>query len=358
MILVAPTAFKGTIPAGEAAAALAAGARVACPGAEVRELPVSDGGPGLIDALRAARGGELRFARVRDPLGRPVDARILLLELEGGPAAVLESADACGIHLLARAELDPLRLGTGGVGELIAAASGLADTVVAGLGGSATVDGGAGMASALGWRFLDDAGRQLPAGGAALARLVRLEPPPGRAASEVIALADVRNPLLGALGAAAVFAPQKGARPDQVPLLERGLARLADVVARDGGPELRALPGAGAAGGLGAACVAFLDATLERGAEWVLRAVDFDALLARARLVITGEGSYDAQSSMGKVTGEIVARAGRAGVPVLLVAGRVRTSIPPHVTVAPPALDVLDAAALRSMAAAGTKPIA
>ena len=322
MILVAPTAFKGTIGAAEAARELARGAREAAPLEEIVELPVSDGGPGLIDAIRALRAHEVRSVRVQDPLGRPVDARILLAELEHGSSAIVESADACGMHLLARAELDPMRASSRGAGQLIDAAARLADTVVVGLGGSATVDGGVGMASALGWRFIDAAGRDLEPGGAALRRLERIHAPSARSAPRVVALADVASPLLGALGAARVFGPQKGASVADVELLEEGLSRLAEVVRRDVGIDVAARPGAGAAGGLGAACVAFLDAELVRGSDWLLRAVGFDALLARASLVVTGEGSWDAQSSMGKVTGVVVARADRAGVPVLLVAGR------------------------------------
>ena len=346
MILVAPTSFKGTITAADAARALAQGARDARPDTEVVELPVSDGGPGLVDALLAARGGELHLVRVHDPLGRAVDARVLVQ----GATAIVESADACGMHLLGRAELDPIRLGSGGVGELIDAAGRLAGTVVVGLGGSATVDGGVGMAAALGWRFVDAAGRDLEPGGAALRRLEHIRAPDARALQRVVALADVRAPLIGELGAARVFGPQKGASPADVELLEQGLARLADVIRRDVGTEVAALEGAGAAGGLGAACVAFLGATLERGADWVLRAVGFDELLARASLVVTGEGRWDAPSSMGKVTGEVMARAARAGVPVLLVAGRADGPVPPGVALATGAGAPLDADALCAIA--------
>ena len=350
MILVAPTSFKGTIGAADAAAALAAGAREACPDVEVVARPGSDGGPGLIDALRAARGGELTTTMVHDPLGRPVAARVLLVELEHGPTAVVECADACGMHLLADHELDPMRADSAGVGELIHAASRLAGTVVLGLGGSATVDGGAGMARALGWQLADAAGRDVGPGGAALRRLEHVRAPSVRGATRVVALADVTNPLTGPLGAARVFGPQKGASAADGELLDEGLARLAEVVRRDVGPEVAALPGAGAAGGLGAASVAFLGAELLPGADWVLRAIGFDALLARTSLVVTGEGSWDAQSSMGKVTGEVVARAGRAGVPVLLVAGRASGVVPDHVVVAGTGGGVLDTAALTTIA--------
>ena len=322
-------------------------------------LPVSDGGPGLIEALAAARGGEIRTVQVPDPLGRTVPARVLLLELEGSPTTLVETADACGMHLLDESELDPMRLGTGGVGALIEAAAALAHTVVVGLGGSATVDGGAGMAAALGWRLLDEQDRALVSGGASLSGLARiLAPESGRWAvssrssrdhPRVIALADVRNPLTGPRGAAAVFGPQKGASPTDVRALDAGLVRLADVLRHDLGVHVASIEGGGAAGGLGAACVAFLGAELERGADFVLRAVDFDRHLATASLVVTGEGGWDAQSSMGKVTGEVISRAGRAGVPVLLVAGSVVGEVPDHVTVARGEGAVLDLDAIRTL---------
>ena len=354
MILVCPTDYKGTITAATAARALARGAREARPEAEIVELPVSDGGPGLIDALLAARGGDLHTVRVSDPLGRPVDARVLVVQLERGRVAIAESADACGMHLLGRAELDPMRLGSGGVGALIEAAARFADTVVLGLGGSATVDGGVGMAAALGWRFLDADGRDLKPGGAALRRLEHIRAPDVRALPRVVALADVRNPLIGRQGAARVFAPQKGASEADVEVLAEGLARLADVILRDIGVDVASVEGAGAAGGLGAACSAFLGASLARGADWVLRAVDFDERLARASLVITGEGAWDAQSSMGKVTGEVIARAERARVPVLLVAGHVGGELPAHVTPVRSKGGMLDAAELQRVASVET----
>lgn len=353
MILVCPTSFKGTITATDAAGAMADGVREACEALECVVMPVSDGGPGLIDALRAARTGEVRVVRVRDPLGRAVDARILLVELDGEPAAVVECADACGMQLLAEAELDPLRLGSEGVGELIAAAAALADTVVVGLGGSATVDGGAGMAAALGWELLDEDGARLEPGGGALRRLHRVRAPEASAQRprRAIGLADVRSPLLGRNGAARVFGPQKGASREDVEILEAGLARLAEVVRRDVGIGVATMPGAGAAGGLGAAVVAFLGGTLEPGGPRVLDLVGFDERLRRARLVVTGEGSWDAQSTLGKVTGEIVERCGRASVPVLLVAGRMRGDTPAHVTRASGDGAALDAAALRRIVA-------
>lgn len=368
MILIAPTAFKGTIGAAEAARAMAAGARRALPDVPVRELPLSDGGPGLIDALRLIRGGEVTPVQVTGPLGEPVTARVLRMD----GTAVVESADACGMHLVPAERLDPLSTTTYGVGELLLAASGLdrrgrrgggagggaagrgaipgAEAVwriLLGLGGSATVDGGLGMAAALGWNLLDMEGAHVRRGGAGLLDLARISRPadPPRLPS-VVALADVRNPLLGPEGAAAVFGPQKGATPATVRRLELGLARLAARLEADIGVEVRELEGGGAAGGLGAAAVAFLGAELVPGSRWVLEEIGFDALLEGARLVVTGEGCYDAQSKMGKVVGVVVADARARGLPVLLVAGRIEGELPEGVTAVDGAGGILDEEAL------------
>lgn len=352
LVLVAPTAFKGTLSASRAAAALAVGVRAACPRADVVEMPVSDGGPGLLDALQARLGGMLETTEVRDPLGRPAIGRVLRLSIAGRRMAAVESADACGLHLVDEAERDPLRATSMGVGDLLIAAGRGVDTVVLGLGGSATIDGGAGMASALGWRLLDHAGHGIAPGGAGLRSLSRIVPPQRRAyAGRVLALADVTNPLLGPAGAAAVFGPQKGAAPADVPLLEDGLGTLARVIRADLSREVGSMTGGGAAGGLGVGVAAFLDAELVPGAEWLLSAIDFDRALDRACLVVTGEGSWDEQSSMGKITGLVIERSGRRGVPVLLVAGRASDAAPPHVTIAAGEGAILDAEDLGRMAA-------
>jgi glycerate kinase len=326
MILVAPTAFKGTIGAAAVARALGEGARRGAPGAEVVELPLSDGGPGLVDAL-AAGGGTVVPVATTGPLGAPARGRVLWRGGEG----VVETADACGLHLIPAAGRDPLSATTYGVGALVRAAAG-ADRIVLGLGGSATVDGGAGLAQALGWRLLDDAGRPVPPGGGGLLRLARILPPLQPVAlPPVVGLADVETPLLGPRGAAPVFAPQKGADADAVRILEAGLARLAERIEGDLGREVAGVAGGGAAGGLGAGIVAFLGGELVPGSAWVLEVTGFDALLGRARLLVTGEGSYDAQTGLGKVVGEAIRRARRARVPVLLVAGRIEAPPPPGV---------------------------
>ncbi|HEX9107116.1 MAG TPA: glycerate kinase [Longimicrobiales bacterium] len=325
MILVAPTSFKGTIGAAEAAAAMAAGARTAFASEEVRALPLSDGGPGLLDALAAA-GGEVSTVEVTGPLGAPVEARLLRLNA----TVVVESADACGLHLVPPERRDPLRTTTRGVGELLRAASAREGVrqVTCGLGGSATVDGGAGLAAALGFELLDDAGAPIPEGGGGLTRLARIRSDGALRLPRVTGLVDVRSPLLGPEGAAAVFGPQKGADAAGVAALEAGLTRLADCLRRDLGQDVAGLPGAGAAGGLGAGLVAFAGARLLPGSAWVLEAVEFERALERARLVVTGEGSYDEQSALGKLTGEVVRRARAVGVPVLLLCGAIQVPLP------------------------------
>lgn len=359
MILVAPTAFKGTITAPAAAEALAAGVRAALPDEPVEVVPLADGGNGLIDALAAARGGTLRTVDVTAPLGDIAAARILLLS---GPeaAAVLESADACGLHLVPAGRRDPLRATTRGVGELLLAAAELAPAAIRlGLGGSATVDGGTGMARVLGWRFLDAAGAPLDEGGGALERLHRIEAPAARPAlPPVTLLADVATPLTGPEGAARVFGPQKGADAAAVARLERGLERLAERIAVDLGIDVASMPFGGAAGGLGAACRVFLGAEPVGGAAWVLDAVGFDERLGRARAAVTGEGAYDAQSSLGKAAGVVVARARARDVPVIVVAGRIDGALPAGVTGLSGDGRTLDAAALRALAERGIRALA
>lgn len=343
-ILICPTAFKGSIGAAAAARAMARGARRGRPDAEVRLLPLSDGGPGLLDALRMATEdpeGEAPVVRmpVEDPLGRSVEGRLLLIPR----AAVAESADSCGLHHLAPGERRPLKTGTEGVGDLIrAAAETGVRTLFLGMGGSASSDGGAGAARRLGWRFLDGDDRPLGRGGGPLQRLATVEPPPddgggepsGRWGSreegrpQLVALADVRNPLLGPRGAARTFAPQKGADRSQVQQLEVGLSRLAALSPH---PELRARPGSGAAGGLAFGCAAFLGGTILPGTSWVLERVAFSDRLAEADLVVTGEGAYDRTTGMGKVVEAVLGRARRAGVPVVLACGRIDGPVPEEV---------------------------
>lgn len=321
LVLVAPAAFKGTLGPRQVAEALAGGVRRALPGATVLECPVADGGNGLLDAVLPA--GALRERlEVTGPLGERVAGELGWID---AATAIFESATACGLALLEPEDRDPLRTTTRGVGELIwEAVDRGAQTVVVGLGGSATVEGGTGAARGLGWTFEDAAGRPLAEGGGSLADLATIGPGwglPGGA--RVVALADVATPLLGPEGAAPVFGPQKGAREEEIPRLAQGLARLAEVWGRAGRPELGMLPMGGAAGGLGAGLVFFAHAELVAGAEWVLERVGFDAALATADLVITGEGVFDRTSLVGKAPGEVLRRAQAAKKKVAVVAGRV-----------------------------------
>jgi glycerate kinase len=321
-VIVAPQSFKGSADAVAVAAAIARGVRRAWPDAHVEELPLADGGEGTVRAFVRATAGTLRSARVHDPLLREIDAEWGLLG--DGNTAVVEMAAASGLPLLQPSERDPRITSTLGTGELIlAAATSGAHRLVVGIGGSATNDGGAGMARAFGYRFLDRDGRDLPEGGAALARLARIDgqTEPRLVRVRVDVACDVRNPLLGPEGASAVYGPQKGATPEIVRELDAALARYADVVERLVGRSIRDLPGAGAAGGLGAGLVAFLDARLVSGAELVLGAVGFAKRIAGADLVITGEGRIDRQSGFGKLTGAVVDAAHRANISVAAVAG-------------------------------------
>src|SRR2546427_255455 len=321
-VIVAPKSFKGSADAVAVASAIARGVRRAWPDAFVEEMPLADGGEGTVRALVRATKGSLRVTRVHDPFGREIDAEWGVLG--DGVTAVVEMAAASGLPLLAVSERDPRIASTRGTGELIlAAATSGADRIVIGIGGSATNDGGAGMARAFGYRFLDRDGNELPEGGAALARLARIDgqtdPRLIRPAVEVAS--DVRNPLLGPEGASAIYGPKKGATPEIVRELDAALARYADVVEAFVGRPIRDVPGAGAAGGLGAGLLAFLDARLVSGADLVLRAVRFAERIRDADLVITGEGRIDRQSGYGKLTGAVTAVARSAGIPVLAVAG-------------------------------------
>jgi len=324
-IVVCPDSFKGSLSAVEAADAIVRGIRigVADAGVEVVSIPLADGGEGTVEALVRATGGCIRRVRVRDPLGREIDSFYGVLG--DGRTAVVETAAASGLTLLAESERNPLATCTFGTGELIrAAAESGVERLIIGLGGSATNDAGAGAMTALGARFLDANGRDLPPGGGALVNLDRIDVsgldfPEGRVRVEVAC--DVNNPLVGPTGASVVFGPQKGASGEMVDRLDAGLARWAEVVKRDLGKDVAGLPGAGAAGGLGAALAAFLDAELRSGIDIVLEAVGFDEHLKGADLVITGEGRIDEQTRFGKAVGGVLRHASAAGVPVVAVAG-------------------------------------
>lgn len=320
-VLIAPDKFAGTLDAAEAAAAMAAGWRRSRPSDEVISLPLADGGPGTVDALAASGAGRRRSVRTTDPLGRPITAS--WWEATDG-TAVMEVAAACGLHLLEARERDPLRASSSGLGVLLAAARDAgAQRIVVGLGGTATVDGGSGAMRHLGATFEDAGGRPVRDDVMALTGLANVTPLP-RPLPPVRLASDVRNPLLGPEGAAAVFAPQKGADAQAVAVLEGALTRLADVVERQlpGGPW-RDRPGAGAAGGLGFAMLAWADAEMISGAEFVGAAVGLERAIAAADVVITGEGGLDAQTAQGKVPEHVRRLARAAGRSVLAIAGHI-----------------------------------
>jgi glycerate kinase len=322
-VIVAPNSFKGSLSATEAAKAIARGVREVFSDAEVVEIPVADGGDGTVEALVSAHRGTYERVDVEGPLGDPVVASYGLID--GGKTAVVELASASGYVLVTPAMRDPRKTSTYGFGQLLEAArkSGV-KSIIAGIGSSATNDGGVGMAQALGYRFLDTAGVDLARGGEALLRLERIDDSgldPGWRSVGVKVACDVTNPLTGPEGASAVYGPQKGADPVTVKLLDRALAHLADVIERDLGKRVADIPGAGAAGGTGAGLMAFLDAKLVSGAALVVEASGFDRALPGAQLVITGEGRADGQTAYGKAPGEVARRAQIAGVPTVLIAG-------------------------------------
>ena len=334
-ILIAPDCFTGTLTAGQAAEAIAEGWRRGAPQDELTLVPLSDGGPGFLDVLSMALGGEVVFVTVTDPLGRPVPASILLVDSGGRRTAYIESAQACGLHLLAEGERNPMVTSTYGVGELIGAAVAEGATrVVVGLGGSGTNDGGAGMLAALGSGDAD----ALAVGGAKLLDLSAdaLQGLPGvrerMQAIDLVLATDVDSSLLGLQGASAVFAPQKGATPEMAQELESALGHLSEVIRTmlpcrtdllTGQPtRLDRVPGAGAAGGLGYGLL-LLGGRRVSGVEAVLEAVGFDELAAVTDLVVTGEGTFDWQSLRGKVVAGVAEAALATATPTVVIAGQV-----------------------------------
>jgi len=297
-VVVAPNAFKDCLSAADVAAAIARGVADARADADV--VPIADGGDGTLDALIEGVGGTVMGVIARGPLGLPVRAHLGRLNDGSG---VVEMAQASGLALVPEGERDPMHASSYGTGELLKGAlARRPERVLVALGGSATVDGGMGLARALGVRFFDESGGELPDGGGALERLARIDGTrldPRVQEAPIVALYDVASPLSGTDGAARVYGPQKGAKPEQVDVLDRGLARLGERIEADLGVEVRGLAGAGAAGGAGA-MLAALGAELRPGAQAVLDAVGFAGKLADADLVITGEGKLDRQSLAGK----------------------------------------------------------
>lgn len=324
-VVVAPNSFKESLPAKEVAESLAAGLRRVWPQAKIELLPLSDGGDGWVQSMVSATAGSFVDVSVRGPLGEEVDARYGMIDVEGVTTAVIEMATASGLALLSEDRRDPRRTTTYGTGELIGDALDRgARRLLVGIGGSATNDGGAGMACALGARFTDGSGNDLSSGGGALADLesVDLSGLDDRLADvEIVVASDVENSLLGDDGASAVYGPQKGAGADAVRELEGALSRFADVVESAVGRQIRDLPGAGAAGGLGFGLMAFCDAQLQSGVELALDTLEADQVFDGAALVLTAEGMLDSQTLSGKVPVGVARRAKRRGVPVVALGG-------------------------------------
>ncbi|MER5429388.1 glycerate kinase [Streptomyces sp. NPDC002588] len=328
-MLVAADKFKGSLTAVQVAERVTAGLRRVVPDAEVEALPVADGGDGTVDAAVAA-GFERREVRVAGPLGHEVTAAFALR----GGTAVVEMAEASGLQRLPAGVFAPLTASTYGSGELLRAALDAgAATIVFGVGGSATTDGGAGMLSALGARFLDEDGEPVSPGGGGLADLARADLSgldPRLSSVELILASDVDNPLTGPKGAPAVYGPQKGASPDDVEALDAALAHYAEVLEAAVGPkaaEYVDAPGAGAAGGIGYGAL-LLGARFRAGIEVMLDVLGFAPALERAELVITGEGSLDEQTLHGKAPAGVAAAARAAGKDVVAVCGRL--ALPPE----------------------------
>ena len=322
-VLIAPQVFKGTLSAVAAAQAIDRGVRAALPEAETVLVPVADGGDGTLDALVEGSGGRVFLTVVTGPLGQPLEARWGVMG--DGQTAVIEMALASGLALVPPQQRNPSIATTRGTGEIIGEALDRGfSRIVVGLGGSATNDGGVGMASALGARFLDAEDQTLPDGGAALARLAKVdvsELNPKLAQTSIIGATDVTNPLCGPTGASAVYGPQKGASPEMLAELEAALVNYDRVLRRDLGKDVGERPGAGAAGGLGVGLMAFAGAELLSGIDMVCEVVNFDAHLQGADLVITGEGRADHSTIFNKAPVGVARRALAQGVPTLLLAG-------------------------------------
>ena len=318
---IAPNAFKGTLTAAQAARAIARGLRRVLPRAELIEFPIADGGDGFAGVLAAHLRARWMRWRVHNALGLPITAAFAY----AGDTAVIELARASGLAQLGRRA--PLAASTRGTGELIAAAVNLgARRILLGIGGSASTDGGTGLARALGARFLDKRGNEVPEGGGALQELARVDLSgmhPGLRRAEILVACDVTNPLYGPRGAARVFAPQKGATPAQMRRLDAGLKNLARIIQRDLGLNVQQLPGAGAAGGTGAGLAAFCGAELTNGFNLVAGALGLEKQLRRCDLVITGEGKLDATTVHNKAPAGILRLARKTGVPTIAICGTI-----------------------------------
>jgi glycerate kinase len=326
-ILIAPDKFKGSLSAREVADNIALGLRGVLHDAEIAITPMADGGEETAEVICNALGGSWVRCKAHDPLGRQIDARYAWIA--NRKLAVMEMSEVAGMRRLSKSERDPLLATTFGVGEMIlnAAQNGAREMIV-GLGGSATNDGGFGMARAIGFRFFsegeqdEEKKRELTGAVGELQSLERIEKPKNSSLPKIVAAVDVQNPLLGENGATRVFGPQKGASGDKIDVLESALAKLADVVLKEFGVNYRDEPGAGAAGGLGFGLMSFCGAKIRPGFEVVAEAADLESKMKNADVVITGEGSLDRQTLEGKTAAGIAGLARKLGKPVFAIAGR------------------------------------
>lgn len=324
-VLISPDSYKGTLSAADAADAISAGMKGESCVESVVSLPLGDGGDGTVEALTASLGGQMMTARVLGPLGAPVGAQFSRLR-DG--AALVEMATASGLVLVGPNSLDPFLTTSYGTGQLLLAAREVSNRIILGIGGSATVDGGVGMARAMGARFLDENGEEVLGGPREFHRIASVDfGAAARTWREEITLkimSDVDNPLLGDRGAAQVFAPQKGACPEDIPALERALCHLAVALSRACGRPIGSAPGHGAAGGLGAMVDAMLGAEIVPGAEFALELVRFDDHALGSGIVVTGEGRMDAQTMGGKLPLAVARRAHHLGIPAAALPGFVQ----------------------------------
>jgi len=324
-IVIAPDSYKGSLTALEVANAIKEGIKRVIPGAEIDEVPMADGGEGTVQALVDATDGQMITQEVCDPLGKKIKADFGILG--DGKTAVIEMAAASGLPLVPEDKRNPMFTTTYGTGELIRAAldRGCRKLIV-GIGGSATVDGGAGMAQALGARLLDKDGKEVPRGGGGVEHLDRIDVSqldPRIAEASTVVACDVDNPLVGPNGGPEIYGPQKGATPEMVKKLDKYLDNYADIIKRDLGADVKEAPGAGAAGGLGAGLMAFLNAELKLGIDIVIDASGLERHLRDADLVITGEGKIDSQTIYGKTPIGVAKAAKKFGIPVIGIGGGV-----------------------------------
>ena len=319
-ILIAPDKFKGSLGAKEVAANIEIGLREALPNAQIQIVPVADGGEGTASVIANALQASLMESPAHDPLGREIRARYAWVDAD--QLAIMEMSEAAGLRRVAPNERDPVLSSTFGVGEMLRHATRHgAGEIIIGLGGSATNDGGTGLARALGYQFRDDRGRDLSVDVTQLIHLEKIIEPNERSWTPITIAADVRNPLLGEQGATHVFASQKGATSDQIKSLEKALRKLATIAARDLQSDFSETPGAGAAGGLGFGLMTFCGATMRSGFEVVAEKIHLEQMIRNVDVVVTGEGSLDRQTLSGKAPAGVARLSRKLGKRVFAIAG-------------------------------------